>query len=395
MWSSSTCFGEERSPSCRADYGCLGTRISGIGTWPAADSHTYLNKPTDTSTGLTDVGARTYDATTGRFLSVDPVLDPGDPQSVNGYAYADNNPVTKSDPSGLKLADCSSGDCGGGPVNGNTLNGGTTIGDSNPPPPGQAAFGALYTGVQAGMRKQLGTYVTAKYENPNINMSPQLQQWVHYMAGCGGDIGDCYVAFQIALGANLSALQADQMATSICTAAGLQTSCPSRFHAWEGVRPDTVGQIIQDSIVTLGIGALYKALSSGAAAVEAGAVNAVGGTHNCVACVISGDSTLAGARASATNVFPGRPIPGSMALIKEYSGASWRAAGGQAAIEKELRAAGNGARGIVYGTNGTEAHVWNAVVQRGSVNFVDFHGIGPSGGAAFNQWNTFYFVRTN
>jgi filamentous hemagglutinin len=60
-----------------------------------------------------------------------------------------------------------------------------------------------------------------------------------------------------------------------------------------------------------------------------------------------------------------------------------------------LLAAGNGARGIVYGTNGTEANVWNAIVQRGKVNFVDFQGMGPSGPASFSQCDRLYFVRTN
>lgn len=68
---------------------------------------------------------------------------------------------------------------------------------------------------------------------------------------------------------------------------------------------------------------------------------------------------------------------------------------GRAAIESELLAAGNGARGIVYGSDGAQAHVWNAVVQSGRVNFVDFQRLGPNGPAAFDAWNDFYFVRTN
>jgi RHS repeat-associated protein len=54
------------------------------------------------STGLTTLGAREYDADTGRFLSADPVVDYNDPQQINGYAYANNSPVSESDPTGLE-----------------------------------------------------------------------------------------------------------------------------------------------------------------------------------------------------------------------------------------------------------------------------------------------------
>jgi RHS repeat-associated protein len=55
------------------------------------------------STGLTTLGAREYDADTGRFLSADPLIFFEDPQQINGYAYANNSPVTMSDPSGLAV----------------------------------------------------------------------------------------------------------------------------------------------------------------------------------------------------------------------------------------------------------------------------------------------------
>jgi RHS repeat-associated protein len=76
-------------------------------TWP--DQHGFLDKPTDTTTGLVDVGARAYDPTTGRFTSLDPILNPTDPQSMTGYTYANANPVTSSDPSGLMMASCVDG----------------------------------------------------------------------------------------------------------------------------------------------------------------------------------------------------------------------------------------------------------------------------------------------
>ncbi len=50
---------------------------------------------------MTLLGARYYDETLGRFLSVDPLLDLADPQQWNGYAYANNNPTSMTDPSGL------------------------------------------------------------------------------------------------------------------------------------------------------------------------------------------------------------------------------------------------------------------------------------------------------
>lgn len=79
-----TPFGELRATSS----GAFGTRgfVGGI---------------TD-PTGLTHLGAREYDPVLGRFLSVDPIIDTDDPAQMNAYSYAHNNPVTKSDPDGLR-----------------------------------------------------------------------------------------------------------------------------------------------------------------------------------------------------------------------------------------------------------------------------------------------------
>nr|WP_239149472.1 polymorphic toxin-type HINT domain-containing protein [Streptomyces sp. SID12501] len=58
---------------------------------------------TQDPTGLTHLGAREYDPSTGRFVSVDPLADLKDPQQINGYAYSNNNPVTFADPDGKFL----------------------------------------------------------------------------------------------------------------------------------------------------------------------------------------------------------------------------------------------------------------------------------------------------
>ncbi|MFJ5921926.1 polymorphic toxin-type HINT domain-containing protein [Kitasatospora sp. NPDC092948] len=69
----------------------------GNGTW--AGDKGFVGGTIE-GTGFTNLGARQYDPRTGRFLSVDPVFDGSDPQSWNSYAYANNNPVNGSDPSG-------------------------------------------------------------------------------------------------------------------------------------------------------------------------------------------------------------------------------------------------------------------------------------------------------
>src|SRR5262249_5387964 len=81
------------------------------GAWP--DQHAFLNLPQSPDTGLSDVGVRTYDSATGRFLSVDPMLDPASPQQWTGYGYANGNPVTLSDPDGRHpICGMNHGDCG-------------------------------------------------------------------------------------------------------------------------------------------------------------------------------------------------------------------------------------------------------------------------------------------
>ncbi|GAA0913514.1 type IV secretion protein Rhs [Virgisporangium aurantiacum] len=81
---------------------------------PFATDKGFVGGTTDPSTGLTHLGAREYDPALGRFVSTDPILLPGDPQQLNGYGYANNSPITFSDPSGLVRTNCPDGECRGG-----------------------------------------------------------------------------------------------------------------------------------------------------------------------------------------------------------------------------------------------------------------------------------------
>lgn len=69
------------------------------------------------NTGLTHLGAREYDPAIGRFVSVDPIMDLANPQQWSAYSYANNSPISSSDPTGL-LPKCTEESanrvCGGG-----------------------------------------------------------------------------------------------------------------------------------------------------------------------------------------------------------------------------------------------------------------------------------------
>lgn len=98
-----------------------GTTRGGSVTWPNRKG--FVGGDID-PTGLTHIGAREYDPVLGKFISVDPMFNNDEPQTMNNYAYANNNPVTKSDPSGACIPDDHTGRCIPG-----------THGRSTPPPP--------------------------------------------------------------------------------------------------------------------------------------------------------------------------------------------------------------------------------------------------------------------
>jgi len=65
----------------------------------------FIGAELDSESGLYHMGARYYSTGLGRFVQPDPLYIEmhrlSDPQSLNLYAYARNNPVTLSDPTGL------------------------------------------------------------------------------------------------------------------------------------------------------------------------------------------------------------------------------------------------------------------------------------------------------
>ncbi|MGW2521835.1 HNH/ENDO VII family nuclease [Streptomyces sp. NPDC001617] len=114
-------LGKDQTVTRRAFKPYGETRGTKPTTWP--NQHTYVGVGIDdANTGLTHLGAREYDQNTGRFISADPVIDITDPLQMNGYAYANNNPVTRSDPTGMCPVDL----CGGGEGKGGSTTGEVT-----------------------------------------------------------------------------------------------------------------------------------------------------------------------------------------------------------------------------------------------------------------------------
>jgi RHS repeat-associated protein len=63
----------------------------------------FVGGTADTATGLTDLGVREYQPATGSFISPDPAIKPYDPQNLNAYGYAGDNPSSQSDPNGAMV----------------------------------------------------------------------------------------------------------------------------------------------------------------------------------------------------------------------------------------------------------------------------------------------------
>ena len=94
-------------------YDPWGELLSGTGdmaTMPANGAFRFQGDLTDSATGQVDMLTRMYEPTLGRFSSRDVLFgEPTNPVSLNQYLYGAANPVTYSDPTGLRpeCGDCS------------------------------------------------------------------------------------------------------------------------------------------------------------------------------------------------------------------------------------------------------------------------------------------------
>jgi RHS repeat-associated protein len=76
-----------------------GVRLGSASALPT--DYTFTGQRNEAGLGLMHYGARFYSPRLGRFVSADSIVpEPGEPQTLNRYAYVQNNPVQYTDPSG-------------------------------------------------------------------------------------------------------------------------------------------------------------------------------------------------------------------------------------------------------------------------------------------------------
>jgi len=86
------------SGNVRVWYDPWGVERAATGT--PATPYGYTGQHTE-PTGLIDYNARQYDPTYKTFTAADPIIpNPNNPQTLNRYAYVNNNPTTYTDPTG-------------------------------------------------------------------------------------------------------------------------------------------------------------------------------------------------------------------------------------------------------------------------------------------------------
>ena len=167
----------------------------------------------------------------------------------------------------------------------------------------------------------------------------------------------------------------------------------------DGITPDYTldGSFVLGAVLRP-VGWLFNAAVGkvfGAGAAEAGGVagsirniNKIGGTQNCVNCVISTDATLAGRYASALETAG----PTALSVLEREFGGSFTHGLSLNRIQGLVSEAGH--RGIVFGNRGAGevGHVFNVVNQKGVIRFLD----GQSGKAAeLGGYKNFSFLPTN
>jgi RHS repeat-associated protein len=93
---------QDGEPVRQTVYAPFGAVAQGAVNGGYRPPHVFAGHQRNEATGLHYMQARWQDPSTGAFVSVDPLVpNVEDPQSVNAYTYASNNPIAFTDPTGM------------------------------------------------------------------------------------------------------------------------------------------------------------------------------------------------------------------------------------------------------------------------------------------------------
>jgi filamentous hemagglutinin len=328
---------------------------------------------------LYDIGARFYVPWTGTWSQQDVVTGQViDPLSMHRFLYAQANPATLIDPTGLSVY--APRGCGPDGVWCGMTSPGSSRDMGRPIPPTcqkcityrhepaqpldvlriPAAFaGAAVAGALAATTVTSATIATATNATSTAGAAISAVR-------TGGLPGLCYAFCQ-----RIPEL-IDEIESFF---SGRPFLSPAIVSARATV---ATGDVAPGAAHRVGIPSAPLADGVPEAKYLAGSIRQINPTRdrmNCVSCVVAVDASLTGHPASAV---PGGPR--SIQDLAEHFGGSFRTVSGEADVAAILVRAGPGARGVVFGAvaGRNYGHVFNAVNQRGTVRFLD----GQTGGEA-------------
>ena len=168
----------------------IDTTEFGVPTSGAPPRYSWLGTkelPTELPSGITAMGARSYDPQLGRFLQPDPT--PGG--SADAYAYTYGNPLNETDPTGQWTLNQTSGGATaiGGTSEGTTLTDGTGIAaNAITPPPVNTE---IETAFQTNPPWDQNTAGTEEYEEywEEEWIEEEGTEFASYLPGVGGEEG--------------------------------------------------------------------------------------------------------------------------------------------------------------------------------------------------------------
>ncbi|WP_240359176.1 RHS repeat-associated core domain-containing protein [Pyxidicoccus trucidator] len=384
---------------------------------------------------LVKLGERMYDPVLGRFLSRDPFFVPRTSATTNPYAFAMNDPMNLSDPSGLDVG-CGP-ECSGGGGGGDPHNGGGGPSDTNP-------YELYITKTYQPEGEPLQKAVPP--QTPNIFAAPGEPQTVE-----GGILKLSVLALTgIVMGSNFDYDTLAASGTSLEGAVSTIVSsaegnaalvdaynlpydqwstffqnfgdsvwfwcpgCGENFRGSWGITSgtDDPAYATTGTIAGMGLGGMLTSIVKGVGSVStsfrspkpvpnraqldrlADKVHMQSNCRNCGPVAIAFDKAVAG---KPVGVISQGAMKTSHIAVRYLS--RWRPVGSKAQVEQLMRQWGPGSRGVIAArvssptplVDGEKVgHVFNVVHGSDGIHFIDV----ANGSANFNVYYDFYLLRT-